>query len=58
MLLLTKSRLNSIKFLISKSLMNSSISHEGFVLTNNLPKEFDDVKEEIKNSSSRNLNYI
>ena len=58
MLSLAKSKINSIKFLISKSLINSNISHEEFVLIKNLPKEFGDVKEEIKNSNSKSLNYI
>ena len=44
--LLAKSKLNSIEVLISKALINSNISHEEFVLINNL-KEFCDLKEEI-----------
>ena len=30
--------------------INSNISHDEFVSMNNVPKEFDDIKEEIKNS--------
>ena len=44
--LLAKSKLNSIEVLISKALINSNISHEEFVLINNL-KKFCDLKEEI-----------
>ena len=44
--LLAKSKLNSIEVLISKALINSNISHEEFVLINNL-KEFCGLKEEI-----------
>ena len=46
---LAKSKLNSV--LLSKVLINSNISHDEFVLINNVPKEFDDMKEEIKNSN-------
>ena len=46
--LLAKPRLNSIEVLISKALMDSNISHEGFVLINNVLKEYDHMKKEIK----------
>ena len=36
MVLLAKSKLNCIKVLISKSLINSVISHDEFVLINNV----------------------
>ena len=48
--LLAKSKLNSIEVLISKALIDSNISHDEFVLINNVLKEFHDMKEEIKNS--------
>ena len=35
-ILLTKSRLNSIEVLISKALIDSNISHDEFVLINNV----------------------
>ena len=44
--------------LISKALIDGNVSHEEFILINNVPKEFDDIKEETKNSSSKSLNYI
>ena len=47
--MLTKSRLNRIKVLISKSLTDSNISHDKFVLINNVLKEHEEMKEEIKN---------
>ena len=47
--LLAKSKLNSIEVLISKVLINAAISHDEFVLTNNVLKEYDKMKEEIKN---------
>ena len=46
--LLAKSKLNSIEVLISKALSNSNISHDEFVLINNVLTEFYDMKEEIK----------
>ena len=55
--LLAKSKLNSIEFLISKALINLNISHDKFVLINNGLKEVYDMKEEIKNSN-KNLIYI
>ena len=38
--LLAKSELNNIEVLISKALINSNISHDEFVLINNVLKEF------------------
>ena len=46
--MLAKSKLNSIEVLISKALSNSNISHDEFVLINNVLTEFYDMKEEIK----------
>ena len=42
---LAKFKLDSVRLLISKTLIH--------VLINNLPKEFDDMKEEIKNSNDK-----
>ena len=44
-----KTKLNSIEVLISKALIDLNISHDEFVLVNNVLKEFDDMKEENKN---------
>ena len=43
----------SIEVLISKALIDSNISHDEFVLTNNLQKEFYDMNEEIKNANDK-----
>ena len=51
--LLAKSQLNSIEILTSKALIDSNINHDEFVLINNVPKEFDDMKGEIKNSNDK-----
>ena len=47
--MLAKSKLNSIEVLISKALIYSLISHDEFILINNLLKEYNEMKEEIKN---------
>ena len=46
--LLAKSKLNNIEFLIFKTFIDSVISHDEFVLINNVLKEYDEMKEEIK----------
>ena len=45
---LPKSELNSIEVLVSMVLIDSNISHDEFVLINNVLKEFYDIKDEIK----------
>ena len=47
--LLAKSKLSSIEVLISQALIDSNISHDKFLLINNVLKEFCDMKEEMKN---------
>ena len=44
--MLTKSKLNSIEILISKALIDSNISHDESILTNNVLKEYENMKEE------------
>ena len=51
--LLAKPKLNSIEVLISKTLIVSNVSHNKFVLINNVLKEFHGIKEEIKNSNNK-----
>ena len=51
--LLAKSKLNSIEVIISKALIDSNIIHDEFVLINNVLKECYDMKEEIKNSNDK-----
>ena len=48
-ILLAKYKLNSIEVLISKVLIDSNITHDEFVSTNNVLKEYDNMKEEINN---------
>ena len=49
LVLLAKPKLNSIEVLLSKALIDPSISHDEFVLINNVLKEYIEKKEEIKN---------
>ena len=48
-MLLAKSKLNRIEVLISKTLIDSNITGDELLLTNNVLKEHDGMKEEIKN---------
>ena len=48
-LLLAKSKLNRIEVLISKALIDLNIRHNEFVLINDVLKEYNKMKEEIKN---------
>ena len=57
-MLLAKSKLNSIEVLTSNALIDLNISHDEFVLINNLLKEFYDIKAEIKNSNKMFRLYI
>ena len=50
---LTKSKLNTIEVLNPKALIDSNLSHEEFVLINNLLKEFYDIKEELKSFNNK-----
>ena len=49
--LLAKSKLNSIEVLIFETLTDLNISQHEFLLINNVLKELYDMKEEIKNSN-------
>ena len=51
--LLAKSKLNSKEVLISKAWINSKISHDEFVLIDNVLKEFYNMKKEIKDSNGK-----
>ena len=47
--MLAKSKLDRKEILISKSLIDSVTSHDEFVLINNVLKQYNEMKEEIKN---------
>ena len=48
-MLLGKDKLNTIEVLISKTLIDSYISHDEFVLVNDVLREYNEMKKEIKN---------
>ena len=56
--LLPNNKLNIIEISISKVLIDSSISHHEFVSVNNVLKECDDMKEEIKNPNNKYICLI
>ena len=58
--LLAKIKLNNIKFVISRALISSHISHDEFVLVNNVLRGYDDMKEAIKNlkTSTAHQNFL
>ena len=47
--MLAKTKLNAIKVLISKALIESYINHDDFVSMNNVLREYYEMKVEIKN---------
>ena len=47
--MLSKYKLNTAEVLIPKALINSNISHEEFVSIKNMLKEYNKMKEEMKN---------
>ena len=53
--LLAKSKLSSREALISMTLIDSVISHDEFVLINNVLKEYDKIKEEIKTLKAESI---
>ena len=46
--LLAKSKLNKIEVLVSKALIDSNITHDKFIIINNMLKEYNEMKKEIK----------
>ena len=46
---LEKSEWNSVEVLISKTIIDSNISHDEFALINKVLKEYDVMKQKIKN---------
>ena len=51
--LLTKSELNSIEDVKFKALNDSVISHDEFILINNVQKEYNEMKKQIKISNKK-----
>ena len=44
--------------MISKALIDSNISHDKFVLMNNVLKEYNEMKDEIKNLKTETVHQI
>ena len=55
--LLGKDKLDTIEVLFSKSLIDSYISHDEFDSVNNVLRQYNEMKEEIKNSET-SVEYI
>ena len=53
--LLSKFKLNRMEVLISDPLANLVISHDEFVLINNMLKEYNEMKEEIENLKAESV---
>ena len=51
--MLAKTKLHTAEVLISKALKDSNISHGEFVVANNVLKDYDDIKKEIRNSNKK-----
>ena len=51
-MLLAKTELNTIDVSISKALSNSYITNDEFVLVNKVLREYNEMKEEMKNSKN------
>ena len=51
-MLLEKAKLNTIEVLTSKSLIELDINHDQFVSANDVSREYNEMKEEIKNSEN------
>ena len=54
--LVAKSKINSLEVLISTVLTDSYISYNIFLLKNDVLKEYDDMKEEIKIFKNSSVN--
>ena len=48
-MLLGKAKLDTIEVLISKALTKLCINHDEFILVNNVLREYNEMKDEIKN---------
>ena len=57
MVLLGKDKLDTIEVLFFKSLIDSYISHDEFESVNNVLREYNEMKEEIKNGET-SVEYI
>ena len=56
--LLARTKLNTVEILISKALIDSNISSDEFVSVNNVLKEYDDMKEEFRHSNNKIIKIL
>ena len=56
-MLLGRDKLNTIEVLTSKALTDSYISHDEFVSVNNVLRDYNEMKEEMKNPET-SVEYI
>ena len=56
-MLLGKGKLNTIEVLISEALIDSYVSHDEFILANDVLRQYDEEKEEIKHLET-SVEYI
>ena len=52
MVLLPNKMLNTLKVLVSKALIDLYVIYDEFLLINNALKQYDDMKEKIKNANN------
>ena len=57
MMLPAKNKLNTFEFLLAKALFDSHIYHDEFLLVNYVLREYNEMKEEIKNPKNA-VKYI
>ena len=55
--LLGKGKLNTIEVLISEALIDSYVSHDEFILANDVVRQYNEEKEEIKHPET-SIEYI
>ena len=56
-MLLGKGKLNTIEVLISEALIDSYVSHDEFILANDVVRQYNEEKEEIKHPET-SIEYI
>ena len=56
--MLANGKLNTKEVLISRALINTNISHDEFVLVNNLLREYDDIEKAAKNLKTLTVHEI
>ena len=58
MVLLANSKLNNIQILISMALIDSNVTHDEFVLINNMLRQYDNMKNKKINDLNSSLKFL